>query len=36
MLDVPVNIGATLYQQRLNCSLLTEHPKWGKYINLLT
>lgn len=35
-LDVPVNIGVTLCQQRLNRSLLTEHPKWGKDINLLT
>lgn len=36
MLDVPVNIGVTLCQQRLNRSPLTEHPKWGKDMNLLT
>lgn len=35
-LDVPVNIGVTLCQQRPSRSLLTEHPKWGKDINLLT
>lgn len=35
-LDMPVNIGVTLCQLRLNPMLLAEHPKWRGDLNLLT